>query len=247
VKGAFTGAAESRDGAAQRADGGTLFLDEIGEMPMEAQVKLLRFIQTGFAQPVGGGEGRRVDVRFVAATNRDIQAEVAQGRFREDLFWRLYVVPVELPPLRERGADSVLLARHFLAAFSREEGKGFRRLAADAEALIQANAWPGNVRQLQNVIRNAVVLHDGEALEAAMLPAALLRGAVPAPAAASPPPPRVIEPPPPPIEPLAVMEKRAILRALEETGQDVAAAARLLEVNPSTIYRKLQAWKAQAT
>lgn len=246
VKGAFTGATESRDGAAQQADGGTLFLDEIGEMPMEMQVKLLRFIQTGVAQPVGGGQGRRLDVRFVAATNRDIQAEVAEGRFREDLFWRLYVVPVELPPLRARGADSVLLARHFLNLFGKEEGKAFRRLSAEAEAAIQANPWPGNVRQLQNVIRNAVVLHDGEVLELAMLPAALLRGAAPARAEAPDPipaPAAILEAPPPPIEPLAAMEKRAILRALEETGQDVAAAARLLEVNPSTIYRKLQAWK----
>ncbi|MFL1462409.1 sigma-54-dependent transcriptional regulator [Roseococcus sp. DSY-14] len=242
VKGAFTGAGESRDGAAQRAHRGTLFLDEIGEMPMDAQVKLLRFIQTGVAQPVGGGEGRRLDVRFVAATNRDIEAEVAEGRFREDLFWRLYVVPVELPPLRGRGADGVLLARHFLAAFAKEEGKAFRRLSPEAEAAIQANPWPGNVRQLQNALRNAVVLHDGEVLEAAMLPAALMRGAAPearpagtAPVAA------------PAVEPLAALEKRAILHALEVTGQDVAAAARLLEVNPSTIYRKLQAWKGQAT
>ena len=185
VKGAFTGATDHREGAAKRADGGTLFLDEIGEMPLDMQVKLLRFIQTGSFTPVGGGRTEKVDVRFVAATNRDIWAQVEAGHFREDLAYRLYVVPIEMPPLRARGADVLMLARAFLKSFAKEERKGFRALAPDVEALLMAHGWPGNVRQLQNVIRNAVVLHEGQVLELAMLPAALFRERrAPAPAAA---------------------------------------------------------------
>jgi two-component system repressor protein LuxO len=283
VKGAFTGATESRQGAARMADGGTLFLDEIGELPLEMQVKLLRFVQTGTLQPVGASRAERVDVRIVSATNRDPWAEVEAGRFREDLYYRLYVVPVEMPPLRDRGADVLLIARHFLASFAREEGKGFRGFSAEAEAALAAYAWPGNVRQLQNVVRNIVVLHDGARVERAMLPPMLLRfpraglpqapAAAPepiaAPAAMAPEPgpepgpepeprPEPVALPPPPIqdasppvperpsvEPLAVVEKRAILAALDHTGQDVPRAAALLAVNPSTIYRKLQTWRAE--
>lgn len=270
VKGAFTGATDNRAGAAKQAEGGTLFLDEIGEMPLEMQVKLLRFLQTGSFQPVGAARPEKADVRIVSATNRDPLAEVEAGRFREDLYYRLYVVPIELPPLRERGDDVLLIARHFLAQFGREEGRRFRGFTREAEAAITAYPWPGNVRQLQNAIRNVVVLHDAEMVEAAMLPPMLLRagrvvGSAPAPSAlvemaaaavaapmpagrpepvvlAAPPPP--LAPPPPPVEPLAVMEKRLILTALEQTGQDVPRAAALLEVNPSTIYRKLAAWRA---
>jgi two-component system repressor protein LuxO len=273
VKGAFTGAIENRAGAAKLADGGTLFLDEIGEMPLEMQVKLLRFTQTGSFQPVGASKPERVDVRIVSATNRDPHAEVEAGRFREDLYYRLYVVPVEMPPLRARGDDVLLIARHFLALFAREEGKRFRAFAREAEAALAAYPWPGNVRQLQNVLRNIVVLHDGQAVERAMLPPMLLRGARPAEAAAEPepalagpaPPPALpaeaplpaaplppLAPPvpadpwlPPGFEPLAVVEKRYILAALDHTGQDVPRAASLLGINPSTIYRKLQAWKAE--
>ena len=268
VKGAFTGATDNRAGAAKQAEGGTLFLDEIGEMPLEMQVKLLRFLQTGSFQPVGAARPEKADVRIVSATNRDPLAEVEAGRFREDLYYRLYVVPIELPPLRERGDDVLLIARHFLAQFGKEERRRFRGFTREAEAAIMAYPWPGNVRQLQNAIRNVVVLHDAEMVEAAMLPPMLLRagrvvGSAPAPAAlvetaampvpagrpeplvlAAPPPPPPLAPPPPPVEPLAVMEKRLILTALEQTGHDVPRAAALLEVNPSTIYRKLAAWRA---
>ncbi|MGX9962263.1 sigma-54-dependent transcriptional regulator [Roseomonas sp. F4] len=186
VKGAFTGATETRQGAARLADGGTLFLDEIGEMPVEMQVKLLRFVQTGSFQPVGASRPERVDVRIVSATNRDPWAEVEAGRFREDLYYRLYVVPVEMPPLRERGDDTLLIARHFLSLFAREEGKRFRGFTAEAERVLANYNWPGNVRQLQNAMRNIVVLHDGDRVERSMLPPMLLRAA---PARAAPPPP----------------------------------------------------------
>jgi two-component system repressor protein LuxO len=281
VKGAFTGATENRLGAAKLADGGTLFLDEIGEMPLEMQVKLLRFTQTGTFQPVGSSRPEKVDVRIVSATNRDPWVEVEAGRFREDLYYRLYVVPVEMPPLRARGEDVLLIARHFLSAFAREEGKRFRGFTREAEAALAAYPWPGNVRQLQNAVRNIVVLHDGQVVEPAMLPPMLLRGAparaaeplvVPAPAslpepvgvapvvaapvlaapvAMAPPlpcPPPVAADPwlPPSFEPLAVVEQRYILAALDHTAQDVPRAASLLGINASTIYRKLQAWKTGA-
>jgi two-component system repressor protein LuxO len=247
VKGAFTGATENRAGAARSADGGTLFLDEIGEMPMDMQVKLLRFVQSGTVTPVGGTRAEAVDVRLVCATNRDILAEVQAGRFREDLYYRLYVVPVVLPPLRARGEDVLLIARHLLRNFVREEGKRFDRFDEEAEAAIRAYPWPGNVRQLQNVLRNAVVLHEGEVVTRAMLPGLLLHGtpgATPAPAS-TPAATSALHAAIPAVEPLAVSEKRLILAALEHTGQDVPRAAALLEVNPSTIYRKLTAWKKE--
>ncbi|MDO9499548.1 sigma-54 dependent transcriptional regulator [Falsiroseomonas sp.] len=286
VKGAFTGATDSRAGAAKLADGGTLFLDEIGEMPIEMQVKLLRFVQTGTFQPVGASRPEKVDVRIVSATNRDPWVEVETGRFREDLYYRLYVVPLHLPPLRERGEDSLLIARHFLAAFAREEGKRLRGFAWEVEQVLRAYSWPGNVRQLQNVVRNMVVLHDGDRVEMSMLPPMLLRGAtgqgaaVPDPVGAPPVepealpvvPPCVAKEPPvsmpaqpaltfaphqaaplaPPqqneaFQPLAEVEKRHILAALDRAAQDVPRAAAMLGINPSTIYRKLQAWRSDAS
>ena len=272
VKGAFTGATDNRAGAARQAEGGTLFLDEIGEMPLDMQVKLLRFLQTGSFQPVGAARPEKADVRIVSATNRDPLAEVEAGRFREDLYYRLYVVPIALPPLRERGEDVLLVARHFLAQFAREEGRKFRAFSREAEAVIAAYPWPGNVRQLQNAIRNVVVLHDGDAVTPEMLPTLPAPHAAPPapppreeprPAPAAPPP--VEAPPPvwsapvwsapawtppapvapPVIEPLAQVERRCILAALDHTGQDVPKAAALLGVNPSTIYRKLAAWRSE--
>lgn len=279
TKGAFTGATENRIGAAKAADGGTLFLDEIGEMPMDMQVKLLRFVQTGSFTPVGATRSEKVDVRFVAATNRDIWAAVEEGRFREDLAYRLYVVPVEMPPLRERGADVIMIARAFLKSFAKEERKAFRSITPEAEALLAAYPWPGNVRQLQNAIRNAVVLHDGAALERGMLPPQLLRAApraaatpAPAPFMAPPPPPvppapplplpqpvtqeavMEVAPPPaalPPEEPplltMKEIERRSILAALRHTNRDVPRAAALLEINPSTIYRRIITWREEGT
>ena len=186
-------------GAAKLADGGTLFLDEIGEMPLDMQVKLLRFVQTGSFTPVGSSRIERVDTRFVCATNRDPMLEVQAGRFREDLYYRLYVVPIELPPLRERGADVIAIAQHFLAQFSKEEKRKFKGFAPDAVAALMAYNWPGNIRQLQNAIRNVVVLNrDGDWVDAGMLPPPVVRfggaAAVQAPPIAPPP----VRPPAPP-------------------------------------------------
>ncbi len=291
IKGAFTGATGDRVGGAKLADGGTLFLDEIGEMPLDMQVKLLRFVQTGTFSPVGTSRVQRVDVRFVCATNRDPMLEVQAGRFREDLYYRLYVVPIELPPLRQRGEDVLLIARHFLDQFSREERRQFRAFTPEAEQALMNYSWPGNVRQLQNVLRNVVVLHQhGEWVDIGMLPPPVVSRAPPgvaagmhvppspqlpplasplAPRAEMPPASTILLPPepswqdnspvtleqpvrgiPPPsaepdIVPLAVMERRLILAALRRTNSDVPRAAALLQINPSTVYRKLHSWKAE--
>jgi two-component system repressor protein LuxO len=238
VRGAFTGAVADRPGAARAADHGTLFLDEICEMDLALQGKLLRFIQTGSFIPVGGTKPLTTDVRFVCATNRDPLAEVRAGRFREDLYYRLHVVPVPLPPLRERGEDVMRLAEAFLARFAAEEGKRFTRFDPDAVALLRAHRWPGNVRELENAIRTAVVLHDGEAVSAAMLPVTVHGGAAPS---VAPPAPRAPDPARR-IRPLAEVEREAIEEAIRLCGGNVPKAAAFLGVSPSTLYRKREAW-----
>jgi len=161
-KGAFTGATEKHHGKFVEADGGTLFLDEVGELPPPAQVKLLRALQEGEVEPVGGRKSIKVDVRIISATNRDLIADVRAGRFREDLFYRLHVFPISVPPLRQRPEDIPALTRHFLARIAAEEGKRVRSISAEALELLTAFRWPGNVRQLENAIFRAVVLADGE-------------------------------------------------------------------------------------
>jgi DNA-binding NtrC family response regulator len=169
-KGAFTGASEKHIGKFAEANGGTLFLDEIGELPLDAQVKLLRALQEGEIDPVGSRRPVKVDIRLISATNQDLIELVKRGRFREDLFYRLNVFPVTIPPLRARAADVPDLARRFLARFCAEEGKRVRGIAADAAALLSAYDWPGNVRQLENAMFRAVVLADGDELTVAEFP-----------------------------------------------------------------------------
>lgn len=250
IKGAFTGATSTREGAASRANGGTLFLDEIGELDLNLQSKLLRFLQTGQVQKVGSDTTEKVDLRVVCATNRDPLQEVEEGRFREDLYYRLYVVPIHLPPLRERPGDAIDLARALLPRLATEEGKAFQGLSPDAEAVIGDYAWPGNVRQLENVLRNAVVLNDGAHLDAAMLPPPLNRGAGTGAPAAAPVPHAGTTPAPTPanatgssgIRPLWQVEKETIERAIALCDGNIPKAAGLLEISPSTIYRKKTAW-----
>jgi len=165
-KGAFTGASEDRIGLFEAADGGTLFLDEVGEMPATLQVKLLRVLQDSQIRRVGDTVSRRVDFRLIAATNRDLKTEVEAGRFRQDLFYRLNVVPLSLPPLRERGEDTLLLAQHFLELFSKQQVKPVRGLSAESRELLLRHPWPGNVRELENAMARAVALADeGGAIE----------------------------------------------------------------------------------
>jgi DNA-binding NtrC family response regulator len=169
-KGAFTGATERHVGKFVEASGGTLFLDEIGELPPAAQVKLLRAIQEGEVDPVGGKKPIKVDVRIISATNRDLIADVKQGRFREDLFYRLHVFPITVPPLRERPEDIPDLVRHFLVRFAAEEGKRIRAVSAEALHVLNTAPWPGNVRQLENAVFRAVVLADGDEVGLGELP-----------------------------------------------------------------------------
>lgn len=170
VKGAFTGAVSDREGAAHRAEGGTLFLDEICEMDLDLQTKLLRFIQTGTFQKVGGSSLESVDVRFVCATNRDPLEEVRAGRFREDLYYRLHVIPLHMPPLRDRDRDILQIANFYLRRYTREEGRDFERFSPEVSALFARYSWPGNIRQLQNIIRNIVVLNNGTEVTLSMVP-----------------------------------------------------------------------------
>ncbi|HYH36620.1 MAG TPA: sigma-54 dependent transcriptional regulator [Azospirillum sp.] len=241
MKGSFTGAVADREGAAARADGGTLFLDEICELEPNLQTKLLRFIQTGTFMPVGGSKLEKVDLRIVCATNRDPLKEVEEGRFREDLYYRLHVIPIHLPALREREDDVIEVARHYLAEYAREEGKGFQSFAPEAEQVLRLYHWPGNVRQLQNVVRNIVVLHDGDTVLPGMLPPPL------APQGAAPSPPAAVASGagPKTIRPLWQVEKDAIENAIAACDGNIPRAAALLDISASTIYRKRLAWQAE--
>jgi DNA-binding NtrC family response regulator len=182
-KGSFTGATEKHTGKFVEASGGTLFLDEIGELPPAAQVKLLRAIQDGQVDPVGGKKPIKIDVRIISATNRNLIADVKSGRFREDLFYRLHVFPITVPPLRDRPEDIPDLVRHFLVRFAAEEGKRIRAVAADALRLLNAYPWPGNVRQLENSVFRAVVLAESDEIGLQEFPQLSLHSAprVPAP------------------------------------------------------------------
>lgn len=251
VKGAFTGAVSDRKGAATQANGGTLFLDEIGEMDLELQTKLLRFVQTGTFQKVGSSKTEKVDVRFICATNRDPLQAVADGVFREDLYYRLHVVPIHLPPLRERGDDIIAIASHFLKLYAKEENKPFTDLSQKVNVIFRQYNWPGNVRQLQNVIRNIMVLHNGSTVEFEHLPPPLnsttpKKEGVQVANSAESQLPQVqsdqhleqnIE-----IRPLALVERETIEQAISLCQGNVPKAAALLEVSPSTIYRKKQSW-----
>ena len=246
AKGAFTGATADQEGAAARADGGTLFLDELGEMEMGLQTKLLRFIQTGTYERVGEGRTRHADIRFIAATNRDPMEAVREGRLREDLFYRLFVIPIELPPLRDRGEDIILIARRFLTDLSQKERRSFKSLTPEAEARLLTYSWPGNVRQLQNVIRNIVVLNDGPAVTETMLPPLPPSSQANAPAAA-PGSPAAFETSSLPLScaeivPLSEMERRYIERAIDLYQGNIQLAARKLGISASTIYRKKEGW-----
>lgn len=224
-KGAFTGATERRRGRFELADGGTLFLDEIGEIDPALQVKILRVLEERRFERVGGTETIEVDVRLVTATNRDLRQQVAEGKFREDLFYRLFVVNVTLPPLREREGDIVLLARHYLQELAAENGKTITGITPEAMDALTAYSWPGNVRELRNVIERMVVLSNGEKLTVRDLPAAL-RG--PARAAA-----------PRSGSALRDAERQMIIDALRRHKNNRTRAAQELGIHRRTLHRKL--------
>jgi DNA-binding NtrC family response regulator len=225
-KGAFTGALGAKPGLIELADGGTLFLDEIGEMEPESQVKLLRVLESRSFFRVGGTRPRRVDLRLVAATNRDLAEAMKAGQFRQDLYYRINTITVPLPPLRERPEDVALLARHFVDT---NAGYGPKRLGAAALACLEAYAWPGNVRELEHAIERAAILAQGEEIQLDDLPAEITRGA-PAPAA-------------PVAGSLEAMERQHIVSTLRAVGGHRGKAAALLQVDPKTLYRKILAYR----
>lgn len=264
IKGAFTGASAARDGAALMANGGTLFLDEIGEMPLDLQSKLLRLIQSGTFTPVGASNEIKVDIRFICATNREPLKEVREGRFREDLYYRLHVIPIQMPALRERGNDILLLAHSFLTLYASDEAKDFISLSKDVESFLTNYDWPGNVRELSNVIRNVVVLNNGRVVELSMLPnlrrsnrlerssasaggSSALANKVPQFASFSGSESSVgsqhlSSPMTGEILPLWLEEKRIIEAAIKRCGDNVPRAAAFLQISASTIYRKQLQW-----
>ncbi len=253
VKGAFTGATSDRGGAAATADGGTLFLDEICEMDLDLQSKLLRFIQLGEYRRVGEDKARMTNIRFVCATNRAPAKEVQEGRFREDLYYRLHVIPIHMPPLRERGDDVEGLAEVFLRRIADEEGGQERRFDPAASAALANYAWPGNVRELENLVRRLVVLTDNEVIS----PGAVLEAIAQTPNAEIVPPSSVAGGDEvggrqvvanlagTAVQPLWMTERDAIEGAIAQCGGNIQQAARLLEISPSTIYRKRESWLAQ--
>jgi two-component system response regulator AtoC len=233
ARGAFTGAVDDRHGLFEEANGGTLFLDEIGELPLALQVKLLRALQEGEVRPVGDNTPRAVDVRVVAATSRDLEAEVRAGRFRADLFYRVNVVRIQLPPLRERREDIPDLVRHFLGVFNKRLGLAIAGVTPAAMRLLMDHAWPGNVRELENVIERAMVLADGPQIEADHLPQTVrLPGSGVAMAE----------------DDLdlsvkrrtEVLERTLIQRALRQTGGNRTRAARILELSHRALLYKIK-------
>jgi DNA-binding NtrC family response regulator len=234
-RGAFTGAVQRRDGRFQQADGGTLFLDEIGEISPAIQVKLLRFLQEHEFERVGGNQTIKVDVRVVAATNRNLLQRVKDGQFREDLYYRLNVVAVDMPPLRGRPSDIPLLATHFLHRYSKENGKALAGFTDEAlERLVQYH-WPGNVRELENAVERAVVVCKGERVRAEDLSTSIA------------PMPQNGGAPPIPGSKLAELEKFAILRTLEHTGGSTSRAADILGISTRKIQYKLHEYQAAKT
>jgi two-component system repressor protein LuxO len=257
IRGSFTGAISDRIGAVQAAHKGTLFLDEICEMALPLQVKLLRFLQTGTVQRVGANGTEDVDVRIVCATNRNPEREVAEGRFREDVYYRLAVVPIHMPPLRDRGPDIAELAEYFLQRFAREEGKSFDPLGPSQLAAMNGHVWPGNVRELQNVLRRAAVMNAGPELPASAFPLAALLSvgagelSVADSAAAQQEAVRAASR----LDlaqalnglTLDEIERIAIESAIDVAGGSIPAAARTLGVSVSTLYRKRERWSKSAS
>jgi two-component system, NtrC family, response regulator HydG len=229
-RGAFTGAVARREGRFERANGGTLFLDEVGEMPLSAQVKLLRVLQEGELERLGGTQTVKVDVRIVAATNKDLQREVAEGRFREDLYYRLNVVEVRIPALASRREDIPLLADAFLRRFASKNGKTLRGFSPDALSTLENYAWPGNVRELEHAVERAVVLARSDVLEVTDLPESVRKGPL---GSAG----QLVIPIGTPME---EVERRVIHETLRHTKGDKTLAARLLGIAARTIYRKLE-------
>jgi Nif-specific regulatory protein len=249
-RGAFTGAVEERIGRFEQASGGTIFLDEVGDIPLPTQVKLLRVLQERKFERLGENRTLSVDVRIIAATNADLERLVEEGRFREDLFYRLNVIPLYLPPLRDRREDIIPLAEHFLERFNREHGKGISFTPEALDLLIEYR-WPGNVRELENLVERTVVMAKASIVRAQDLPRTVRLAALPATPDGQPPtrgpdasaPPRPDEGRPGPIpraDHLRAMEREELRKALESTGWVIARAAKILGWTPRQVAYKMR-------
>jgi two-component system nitrogen regulation response regulator NtrX len=241
TRGAFTGAHAAKKGKFELADGGTLFLDEIGDMTLKTQAKVLRALQEQRIEPVGGSSQIPVDVRVIAATNKKLEDEIRKGAFRDDLYFRLNVIPFYVPPLRDRREDIPLLARHFMAEICAEYGRRPKELAAEALALLVAQPWPGNVRELGNTIERLVIMAPGNTIEARHIPEPLLAGAPEAAARAA-----AVETPVGDFPSLVLaredFEKRYIWKKYQECGGNMSRTAEVLQVERSNLYRKMKAF-----
>ncbi len=232
IKGAFTDAVKSKKGLFLEADGGTLFLDEVGEMPVSLQVKLLRALQEGEIRPVGENRTIKVDVRIIAATTKNLAKEVEKGTFREDLYYRLNVIHLEVPPLRERPEDIPLLIEHFISKHNKRLGMGIKGISRRAMKTLQAYSWPGNVRQLENVIERAMVMSSGDVLEVEDLPDEIARSKDQRPMSGLPDKLYSIK------EATRWLEKELIVKALKKTGGNRTRAAKLLDIShPALLYK----------
>lgn len=229
IKGAFTGAFANQEGLFERAKGGTIFLDEIGEIPQHLQVKLLRSLEAKEILPIGCTMPRRVDIRVLAATNRNLKIEVEEGRFREDLYYRLNVMEIHIPPLCERPEDIPLLVDHFIQRYNPELKRNFEGIDEEALLVLMALPWKGNVRELDNVIEHTMILAEGDRLTLKDLPAAIVASGKEAPAFTF-----NLK------DALRDFEKRHIVRTLEQAGQDRKKAAKLLDISLSSLYRKIE-------
>jgi DNA-binding NtrC family response regulator len=229
IKGSFTGAVRDKEGLFVAARAGTFFLDEVGEMSAATQVKLLRALQEREVVPVGATEPISIDVRIIAATNRDLEEEIRRGTFRSDLYYRLNVITLHLPPLRDRIDDVPILSEHFLTRFAANRGKSAPRLDADAIAALQAYDWPGNVRELENALERAAVLSDDGEISLSALPARITADK------AQP----LVSDRLPPNPTLEIIERAYILWVLQSEGGNKTRAAEVLGIDPSTLYRKL--------
>jgi len=229
VKGAFTSAEHAQNGLVEQAHRGTLFLDEISEIPHDTQAKLLRFLQDGSYRPVGGTKEYTSNARIICATNRDLQHNIQTGHFREDLYYRLNVLDIFMPPLRLRKKDILLLAEHFLQLYNQEENKSFTGFTDAAQRKLQQHPWQGNIRELQNIVRKIVVLHDAKIIDEDILSRYLEKDALPVTRQRT--------------KPLWEIEKHAIEHAIHTCQGNISKAAALLGINPSTIHRKKASWK----
>jgi two-component system nitrogen regulation response regulator NtrX len=241
TKGAFTGALAARKGKFELADGGTLFLDEIADMSLKTQAKVLRALQEHRIEPVGGMGSVEVDVRVIAATNKNLEEEIRAGRFRDDLYFRLNVIPFHVPPLRERREDVPLLTRHFMDVLSAEHGRRPKAIAQEVLDLLSPLPWPGNVRELRNIVERLVIMTPGDRIEVRHLPASLLEAA-PAEGALA----EASRREPADVGPLAAareeFERRYILRKYRECGGNMSRTAEVLGVERSNLYRKMKAY-----